>query len=160
MSDHLALLSLLDSRTLNMYSIKHQMVRYTDSIEGITRYCLRGGFFEGWPNAPLPETHLSILKNSDHIVLAISDETNQVVGFITAISDGVLSAYIPLLEVLPAYRRQGIGTELMRQMMEKLRCLYMIDLITGPELEHFYRRFGMGAAFGMIVRNFARQSGA
>lgn len=135
------------------------MVHYTDSVEGITSDQLGGGFFEGWPNPPSPETHLKVLKNSDHVVLAIDRETNAVVGFITAISDGVLSAYIPLLEVLPRYRRRGIGTELMCRMMGRLRDLYMIDLITGPELEHFYRRFGMGAAFGMIVRNFARQSG-
>lgn len=135
------------------------MIRYTDSAETITADELCGGFFEGWPNPPSPETHLKLLKNSDHSVSAIDDGTDQVVGFITAISDGVLSAYIPLLEVLPPYRRQGIGTELMRRMMEKLRDLYMIDLITGPELQHFYERFGMGAAFGMTIRDYARQSG-
>jgi hypothetical protein len=32
-----------------------------------------------------------------------------VVGFITAISDGVLTAYVPFLEVLPAHRRQGVA---------------------------------------------------
>ena len=136
------------------------MIRYTDSVEDITPQQLCGGFFEGWPNPPTPETHLKILKNSDYVVLAIDSETNAVVGFVTAISDGVLSAYIPLLEVLPSYQRRGIGTELMRPMMEKLRDLYMIDLMTGPELEHFYRRFGMEPAFGMSIRNFARQAGA
>ena len=40
------------------------------------------------------------------------ERSGQVVGFITAISDGVLSAYIPLLEVLPGWRSQGIGGEL------------------------------------------------
>ena len=34
----------------------------------------------------------------------------QVVGFVTATSDGVLSAYIPFLEVVPAYRSRGIGS--------------------------------------------------
>lgn len=85
------------------------MIRYTDSLEGIAPAQLSGGFFEGWPNPPSPETHLKILKNSDYTMLAIDEETGQVVGFITAISDGTLSAYIPLLEVLPAYRRRGIG---------------------------------------------------
>ena len=36
------------------------------------------------------------------------DDAGRVVGFVTAISDGVLSAYIPLLEVLPEY--QGAGS--------------------------------------------------
>jgi hypothetical protein len=31
-------------------------------------------------------------------------DNGRVIGFITAVTDKVLSAYIPLLEVLPAYR--------------------------------------------------------
>ncbi len=38
----------------------------------------------------------------------IDDINNKVVGFITAISDGVISAYIPLLEVLPKYQNMKI----------------------------------------------------
>jgi len=37
---------------------------------------------------------------------------NAVTGFVTAISDGVISAFIPLLEVLPEDQHQRIGTEL------------------------------------------------
>ena len=38
-------------------------------------------------------------------------------GFITATSDGALSAAIRLLEVLEAYQGQGIGSELLRRML-------------------------------------------
>ena len=62
------------------------------------------------------------------------------VGFITAISDGVLSAFIPLLEVLPA-PGPGIGSELVRRMLSELEDFYMVDLVCDPELEPFYRRF-------------------
>jgi hypothetical protein len=79
------------------------MISYTDSVAGITADKLQG-FFVGWPNPPSPETHLKLLANSNYIVLAVDDETGNIVGFITAISDGVLSAYIPFLEVLPAYQ--------------------------------------------------------
>jgi ribosomal protein S18 acetylase RimI-like enzyme len=85
------------------------------------------GFFVGWPKPPTPETHLRILRNSRHIVLAIDNSTDKVVGFITAISDGVLSAYIPLLEVLPEYQGQGIGRELVRRMLDQLQDYYMIS---------------------------------
>ncbi|MEM9907537.1 MAG: hypothetical protein AAF921_21205 [Cyanobacteria bacterium P01_D01_bin.44] len=34
------------------------------------------------------------------------------VGFITAITDHVLSVYIPLLEVLPPYQGQGVCTQI------------------------------------------------
>jgi ribosomal protein S18 acetylase RimI-like enzyme len=135
-------------------------IRYTDALAGITSDQLRGGFFAGWPNPPTPETHLRLLRGSSAVVLAIDDETGDVVGFITAVSDGVLAAYIPLLEVLPAYQRQGIGAELVRRMLARLSDHYMIDLLCDPELQPFYARFGLRPATGMLARNYDRQSGA
>ena len=134
------------------------MITYIDSVGGISADNLRG-FFVGWPNPPSPDTYLKLLANSDHIVLAVDDKTADVVGFITAISDGILSAYIPFLEVLPVYQKQGIGQELIRRMLDKLNGLYMIDLLCDQELERFYTRFGMKPAFGMTIRNIERQSG-
>ena len=85
---------------------------YRDTAEGIAPGQL-AGFFVDWPNPPSPETHLRILAGSDHVVLAFDEATDAVVGFVTAVSDGVLAAYVPLLEVLPAHQGRGIGTELM-----------------------------------------------
>lgn len=133
------------------------MVTYTDSLTDLTADRLRGGFFAGWPNPPTPETHLKLLRGSDHVVLARDGE--QVIGYITAISDGVLAAYIPHLEVLPAYRGQGIGSELVRRMLDKLRHLYMIDLMCDPDVQPFYERLGLRRYSGMIYRNYERQSG-
>ena len=92
-------------------------------------------------------------------LLAIDTENGSVVGFITAISDGVLCAYLPLLEVLPECQKQGVGSELMRRMMAKLDGLYMIDLVRAENLGPFYERFGLIPADAMVIRNFARQSG-
>ena len=76
------------------------MITYTNSLANLTADHLRGGFFVGWPHPPSPETHLRVLRGSAYVVLALDGE--QVVGYITAITDGVLAAYIPHLEVLPA----------------------------------------------------------
>jgi len=73
-------------------------IEYTSNINSITPNMLTG-FFAGWPNPPSPDIHLKILQNSYRAFVAIDRDINQVVGFINAISDGVLSAYIPLLEV-------------------------------------------------------------
>lgn len=135
------------------------MIRFTDSLAGLAPENIRG-FFEGWPNPPSAETHLRVLRGSDHVLLAIDGDTRVVVGYVTAITDGVLAAYIPHLEVLPEYRGEGIGTELMRGMLERLRDLYMIDLICDPDVQPFYARLGMRPATGIIVRNYARQSGS
>ena len=134
------------------------IITYTDSLAEVTIDHLRGGFFVGWPNPPSPTTHYRILHNSAAIVLA-RIEAGTVVGFITAVSDDVSCAYIPHLEVLPAYQGQGIGTELVRQMLAKLRHLYMIDLVCDPELQPFYERIGMRKVTGMVVRNYDRQAG-
>jgi GNAT superfamily N-acetyltransferase len=135
------------------------MISYTDSIQDISAEHLYG-FFVGWPNPPAPATHLRILAGSTAVVLARDDATGRVVGFITAISDGVSCAYIPHLEVLPDYHGQGIGSELVRRMLARLRHLYMIDLICDADVQPFYERLGLQPYTGMVLRNYDRQSGA
>jgi len=136
-----------------------EMIKYVHTTEEIKPEQLQG-FFEGWPNPLTPETHLKLLAESDEIMLAMDDQTEKVVGFITAITDRVLSAYIPLLEVLPEYRKKGIGRELVRRMLARLKDFYMIDLTCEPELRPFYAKLGMRPATGMMIRNYDRQSGA
>ena len=133
-------------------------IRYRESIAHLRANQLEG-FFIGWASKPSPETHLAILRHSDHVVVAVLG-TGKVVGFINALSDGILSAYIPLLEVLPEYRNLGIGSTLVRTMLEKLSSLYMIDVSCDPELEPFYERCGLEGGFGMRVRRYEAQSGA
>lgn len=134
------------------------MIFYQTTTTGITPANLNG-FFVGWPNPPTPATHMKILRQSSHVVLAIDDSTGQVVGFINAVSDGILTAYLPLVEVLPAYQFSGIGAELVRRMLEQLKDYYMIDLISRPDLQRGYETFGFQRAAGMAIRNFAYQSG-
>ena len=133
-------------------------IQYLESAEAITEDDLRG-FFVGWPNPPTPATHLRILRNSQHVVIATEANSGTVVGFITAISDGVLSAYIPFLEVLPSHQGEGIGSELTRRMLERLKDLYMVDLLCDQGVQPFYERFNLVKAHGMMIRNYDRQSG-
>ena len=134
------------------------MIEYLYSVEEITADQLHG-FFVGWPNPPSPEVHLRLLKQSDEVVLALDAANGNVVGFITAITDRILAAYIPLLEVLPAYQHQQIGKTLVQKMLERLSRYYMIDLSCDPEMQPFYEQFGMRRATGMLSRNYGKQSG-
>jgi GNAT superfamily N-acetyltransferase len=138
--------------------LRASTIRYTTSLGGITPEML-SGFFVGWPNPPSAETHLCILQRSSFVVLAIDQEATRVIGFITAISDGIMSAYITLLEVLPDHQRKGIGTELLTRMLAQFEKLYMVDTICDDELRPFYSQFGMQPSTGMRVRNYERQSG-
>ena len=134
------------------------MIKYTDTLNSISPQNLLR-FFAGWKNCPSPETHLEILKNSEYVVLAIDEETNNVIGFINAVSDKVLSAYIPLLEVLPEYQGKGIGQELVKRMLAKLEGYYMIDICCDESLQKFYGKFGLKKYSSMILRNYSKQGG-
>jgi GNAT superfamily N-acetyltransferase len=129
------------------------MIEYTDSVEGITADMLVG-FFVGWKKPHTPEEHLRILRNSDLIVLAVDGERDRVVGFITALTDGAQSAFIPLLEVLPDYQGQGIGSQLVISMLGKLEGMPAIDLTCDPDVQPFYARFGMRPSVGMSIRRY------
>lgn len=135
------------------------MIVYTEALDGITPERLRG-FFVGWPNPPSPTTHWRILTNSTHIVLALDGTDGSVVGCVTALSDGVLTAYIPMLEVLPAYQGRGIGSELVRRLLARLEGLYAVDLLCDPDVQPFYARLGLRPASGMLLRRYERQAGA
>ena len=134
-------------------------MRYQNDLNQISADMLEG-FFVDWPNPPSKEKHLQLLENSSHICLAIDEEKNKVVGFITAISDHTLSAYIPLLEVLPAYKQQGIGKKLVSEMLKQLEHLYMIDLACDDDLVAYYETFGMKKGTAMIRRNYENQAGS
>lgn len=135
------------------------MITYRYSTHGITTDQLQG-FFVGWPAKPTPKTHLRLLQGSDEVVIAVDDDTGAVVGFITAITDRVLSAYIPFLEVLPGYEGRGIGSELVRRMLARLEGLYMVDLLCDKQLMPFYERLGMRGATGAMLRKHEYQAGA
>src|SRR5690554_546639 len=117
------------------------MIRYQTHLDAITPAQLQE-FFVGWPTHPDPATHLRILQNAYAVALAVDTETGRVIGFANAISDGVLSAYIPLLEVLPEWQGQGIGRRLIELLCDELDELYMVDIVCDPELEAFYKPLG------------------
>jgi len=135
------------------------MIEYTMDITRITCDMLDGGFFVNWPNPPSAQAHLRILKGAYIAWVAIDTNLNKAVGFINAVSDGVLSAYIPLLEVLPEYQKQGIGKALVFRMLESLKDLYMVDLLCDEDMQDYYAKFGMHKAMGSFMRNYERQNG-
>lgn len=130
-------------------------VRYATSLDDIGAEDLTGGFWVGWPTPPTPAMHLAMLRGSEAIVLAIDTETGQVVGFVNAVGDGVLAAYVPCLEVLPAWQGRGIGSELVRRLLAALEPRYMVDLVCDDDVVPFYERLGLVRYRAMIRRDRA-----
>ena len=128
------------------------MISYSDQVHdlGADQF---DGFFTGWPRSPSRAQLRAVLRQSYRVVVAVEQETATVVGFITAISDGVLTAFIPWLEVLPPHQGRGIGSELLRRMFVELSHLYSVDLTCDEKLARFYRQRGMIALRGMGLRN-------
>lgn len=133
-------------------------VTFLKSVDSLSSSALCGGFFEGWPAPPTAHEHLDLLRNSSHVSIAVDD--GRVVAFANALSDGVLAAYIPLLEVLPEYRGRGIGTEIVRRLLDLVGHLYMVDVMCDADVAPFYERLGFRSAGGAVIRNYTWRSGA
>jgi len=108
-------------------------VRYTDSLEGVTADML-AGLHVGWPKPPSPATHLKSLRNMNAVMLAIDDETGRVVGFVSGMTDETLILFIWDIEVRPEYQGKGIGSELLRRLLDTCGDLYQVNLHTDTNL--------------------------
>lgn len=133
------------------------MIRYSTAVDELDVTQLAGPFFVGWRDPPDAETHLRILREARHAVVALDGDT--VVGFVTALADGVLSAFIPLLEVTPSHGGRGIGSELVRRVLDEIGPLYAVDAVCDPELVAFYERLGFSASSAVARRDHTLQRG-
>ncbi len=133
------------------------MIRYSIDVDALDVTHLGGPFFVGWPDPPDPATHLRILRGARHAVVALDGDA--VVGFATALGDGVLAAFIPLLEVTPTHRGRGIGSELIRTLLQDIGPLYAVDAVCDPELVGFYERLGFRAGTAVVRREYRLQAG-
>lgn len=134
------------------------MIEYIDTQDESENYALEG-FCDGWKK-PLSTVQLqAVINNSTFKVLAIDTANKKIIGIITALSDQTNWAFIPYLEVLPTYQKQGIGNELMQRMLSKLSHINCIDLTCDPERQSFYERFGMLKSEGMVIRRYLQKSG-
>jgi ribosomal protein S18 acetylase RimI-like enzyme len=129
-------------------------ISYSDTAAGISAADL-AGFFVGWPQPPSNEHRLRVVQAATAVVIA-RDPDNNVVGFITAVTDGVFAAYIPLLEVLPGHQGRGIGRALVQRMLARLRECYMIDLVCDDDVVPFYERLGGWRLNAVAWRNYDR----
>lgn len=111
----------------------------------------------GWTSYTKDPGLLREAIDSSHFVVQARDD-GKLVGLIRCISDGKTIAYVQDLLVLKSYRRRGIGTALMRMVMEKYRNLRQLVLLTDDtaELQEFYESLGLAEAKSCKLAAFVR----
>ncbi len=86
-----------------------------------------------------PAAHKKAFDNSQVTVFVRRE--GQLIGFGRAISDGVFQAAIYDVAILPKYQAQGIGTIIIKTIMDKLSNCNFI-LYAAPGKEGFYQTLG------------------
>ena len=129
------------------------MINYHSDLFGITPDML-SHFCVGWSCPLSGEEMKHVLEHSYRFILALDTKKNRVAGFVNSLSDGVHFAFIPMLEVLPEYQNQGIGTELLTKLLAELKDIPCIDLTCDAEMQPYYARFGMLKSHGMVFRKY------
>ena len=92
-----------------------------------------------------PRQVQTLLRHS-HRVLVAWCPTGKLVGFASAVSDGVLCAMVQNLVVHPGYRKRGLGTRLLRELVrsfkrDRIPCLYVLGR-RGRKAQQFFARAG------------------
>jgi ribosomal protein S18 acetylase RimI-like enzyme len=94
----------------------------------------------GWDNTIPPHSEIK-----EHLFTYFTARINgELIGYINVLSDGYVDAYLQDLMVHPEYQNEGIGSELLKRAIKYLQRnkIKAIQVIFGPELEGFYKKFG------------------
>jgi predicted GNAT family acetyltransferase len=114
-------------------------IRYDDSTDGIdwerAKAYLAADDFDNGRSA---EALRRSFEHSQHVVFARDDD--RVVGMARMLSDGVCNAYVVDVWTHSSYRRQGIGSTMMRMLAERVPGQH-IGLQT-ESAQDFYRSLG------------------
>ncbi len=91
-----------------------------------------------WPERSLEDVGY-VLEN--HAAVG-AWEGEKLIGFARTVSDGRFRAYIEDVLVLEEYRRQGVGAELLRVVLDALQDIHVVTLFCQPKLSAYYTDLG------------------
>ena len=71
-------------------------------------------------------------------------ENNELLGIVRVVGDGFTIVFVQDILVFPAKQRQGVGTALLKAVLERYANVHQIELTTDqtPETAAFYRSLG------------------
>jgi predicted GNAT family N-acyltransferase len=78
-------------------------------------------------------------------------EGDRLVGFVRVLSDGIYRALIDDVVVEESKRGTGIGSELMRQLIERLTEVEEVFLHCGEQVVPFYEQHRFERSYGVVM---------
>lgn len=101
----------------------------------------------GWTNY-LERTGILEEAYANSLCVLGAYDSDRLVGIIRAVGDGQTIVFVQDIIVLPEYQRKGIGTKLLKAVVEKYKDVYQIELLTDntEKTKTFYRSVGFTAS--------------
>lgn len=105
----------------------------------------------GWKTAEYPEELYNAIKNSEYVMSVWKDEN--LVGLISAITDGYINVFITYLLVKPEYQNMGLGKIMMEDFSKTFEGFGRRILTTESDKEKFYSKFNFNVD-GIAMFNY------
>lgn len=101
----------------------------------------------GWTNY-LERTDILEEAYANSLCVLGAYDSDRLVGIIRAVGDGQTIVFVQDIIVLPEYQRKGIGTKLLKAVVEKYNDVYQMELLTDNTVKTkaFYRSVGFTAS--------------
>ncbi len=109
----------------------------------------------GWSSGEYPELLVRAMRGYNYVISVRDEASGKLVALASAMDDGVMTAYVHYLLVLPAYRAHGIGARLVEEVKAHYKDYLKIVLVDSstryPGRESFYAQFGFKDAEGITM---------
>jgi ribosomal protein S18 acetylase RimI-like enzyme len=126
--------------------VEYQVVT-SAPVEEIVALYQAGGW---WQESPANRSRIEPMIRGSFCFMVARPPNGQIVAMGRVISDGASDAYIQDVVVLPPYRRQGVGGELIRRLTQYCieHKIGWIGLLAEPGTPAFYEKLGYGVLRG------------
>jgi ribosomal protein S18 acetylase RimI-like enzyme len=105
-----------------------------------------------WESGRFPDKLVVAMKQSATVFSSWDGE--KLIGLISALDDGVMTAYIHFLLVNPDYQGRGVGKELLRMATDKYKDYLRIVLVSNEDAS--YEKFGFTSSKGSTAMSISR----
>jgi ribosomal protein S18 acetylase RimI-like enzyme len=111
------------------------------SIKDFTENELKNLFLSvNWSSGNYPDKLVIAMRNSSSVFTAW--DGNKLVGLINVLDDGIMTAYVHYLLIMPEYQHVGIGKKLVKMVSENYKDYLRVILIAYEKEVDFYKHCG------------------